>query len=852
MRVTKTYLGLALLLTGLLLLSGCSGGDSEAAQAAAEPQIIAVADGERLQSAFTDNRLPGMKGIAQSESLQLYVDEATAGIAVLNRESGDIWRSNPADPDADALATGTNKDMLSSQVRMSFYNNLGQVSTVNTYTDSVLNQQMKYEGLPDGLRVSYQFGTNKKTMDDMPKRIAKERLEEMVLSKLDKAGQRALKIAYTEDKDAPFYTRNDSALQGLQLERALKAFEEAGYTSEDLEQDIADNSLDQPKPTPRMFNLTIEYTLDGDNLLVRVPSSEIRFPGDYPINAISVLDFFGAGGTDEEGSLLVPDGSGALIHFNNGKTAYPAYRQAVYGTDNTTNSSLTYSLDETVRLPVFGILKEGRAMLGMIEQGAAVASVTADISGKINSYNYVYPSFIVVNKDDITLNADGAVRTLPKFQEAATSSDFVIRYAFLAGEEASYAGMASHYRQTLIDREQLAASQELAPDAQSPFYLQLVGGIPKLKHRMGIPYEALEPLTTFEEAQTIVEALQERQVDRIKLQYAGWFNEGLDHKVPDKVKVDGALGGKRGMQELATFLEARGVELYPDTALLMANRKQGFRVSKEASRMLSEAPATLYPMNQALNRRDRDRNPAYVVSPTKVPGYVDSLLKGLAPYPAGGISLRDLADQVNSDMRKNRQIDRTQSEGVSVEALERISASRDNVMAQGGNAYALPYVTDITHAPLSSSRFKLEDEEIPFYQMVVRGSVDYTGTPYNLSTHTNTSQYVLKSLEYGSHVYFTWIYQSGHKVKDTEFDYLYAVNYEQWLDTAAQMYGEVNEALSKVAGQRLSDHEKLADGVFKSTYENGVYFIVNYNREPVTADGRRIEAESYAIGGESS
>ncbi|MFS0725570.1 DUF5696 domain-containing protein [Paenibacillus sp. 1P07SE] len=851
MRVTTTYLGFALLLTGLLL-SGCSDSDSQAVQTAGEPEMIAVTDGERLAAAFTDERLPGMKGVAQSGALQLYVEEATAGIAVLNRTSGDIWRSNPAAPDADTLATGTNKDMLSSQVRMSFYNNLGQISTVNSYTDSVLHQQMKYEGIPDGLRVMYQFGTNKKTMDDMPGRIAKERFEEMVLSKLDNTGQRALRIAYTEDKEEPFYTRNDSALQGLQLERALAAFEEAGYTSEDLEQDIADNNLDQPKPTPRMFNLTIEYTLEDDSLLVRVPVSEIRYPGDYPINAVSVLDFFGAGGTDEEGSLLVPDGSGALIHFNNGKKTYPAYRQAVYGIDNTMNSSQTYSRDEKVRLPVFGILKEGRAMLGMIEQGAAVASVTADISGKINSFNYVYPSFIVVNKDDITLNADGAVRTLPKFQESPTSSDFIVRYAFLTGEEASYAGMASHYRQTLIDRQQLAPSQEISPGTETPFYLQLVGGIPKLKHRLGIPYQALEPLTTFEEAQTIVRQLQERQVERIKLQYAGWFNGGLDHKAPDQVKVDGALGGKRGLQELAVFLDERGVELYPDTALLMANRTEGFRVSREASRMLSEAPAALYPMNQALNLRDRLRTPAYVVSPTRVPAYADSLLQGLASYPTGGISLRDLADQLNSDMRKNRQLDRTQSEGISVEALERISASQGSVMAQGGNAYALPYLTDIIRAPLGSSRFKLEDEEIPFYQMVVRGSVDYTGAPFNLSTHTNTSQYVLKSLEYGSHVYFTWIYQSGHKVKETEFDYLYAVNYEQWIDTAAQMYGEVNEALSKVAGQRLSGHEKLADGVFKSTYENGVSFIVNYNREPVTAEGRRIEAESYAIGGEPS
>ncbi|MUT68472.1 DUF5696 domain-containing protein [Paenibacillus sp. NEAU-GSW1] len=42
-----------------------------------------------------------------------------------------------------------------------------------------------------------------------------------------------------------------------------------------------------------------------------------------------------------------------------------------------------------------------------------------------------------------------------------------------------------------------------------------------------------------------------------------------------------------------------------------------------------------------------------------------------------------------------------------------------------------------------------EDEEIPFYQMVVRGYIDYTGMPYNLSTFTDMNQYILKCLEYG-------------------------------------------------------------------------------------------------------
>src|SRR5690606_16132689 len=162
-----------------------------------------------------------------------------------------------------------------------------------------------------------------------------------------------------------------------------------------------------------------------------------RYPDEYPVSSLSLLSFFGAGSTSEEGSLFVPDGSGALIHFNNGKTRYPAYRQSVYGQDQTTYALETAVREQTVRLPVFGIMKREGAMLGIIEGGAAAAVINADVSGRLNSYNYVYPSFTVVNKGELTLSANGQERTLPMFQESPMKSDFTVRYAFLDDAAAS-------------------------------------------------------------------------------------------------------------------------------------------------------------------------------------------------------------------------------------------------------------------------------------------------------------------------------------------------------------------------------------------------------------------------------
>ncbi|MFC4098217.1 DUF5696 domain-containing protein [Paenibacillus xanthanilyticus] len=844
-----TLLG-ACFLAGIMM-TGCSDAKSGGKAQEGSEAVAAFTQGKALNASFTDSRVSGMKGVAESEQLRLFIDEASGAIAVLQKRTGEVWYSNPLERSSDKLAAGVNKDLLSAQLKLDFYNSFGQINAINTYTDSVKYKQIKFEPIEGGVSVSYQFGTAQKTAEDLPKMLSIARFEELS-GKLDKAGQRALKIAYTQKEDQPAYERNDNALNGLQLERALAAIEQAGYTDEDLQKDMAELNFTQEKPAPRIFQAKMNYTLDGDSLVVHVPVDGIRYPEEYPVNMISVLSFFGAGGASDKGSLFVPDGAGALIHFNNGKTQYPAYQQFVYGADQTLDRTEDASREQEVRLPVFGIIREGRAFLGIIEEGASVATINADIAGRLNGYNYVYPSFFVVNKGEVTLDANGQQRSLPKFQERPMKSDYKVRYAFLSGDEASYTGMARYYRQYLEKNDGLPKPSKGEEPGNAPFYLQLVGGITKKKHVVGIPYKSLEPLTTWEQAQHIVSEMQARDIANIKLRYAGWFNDGLDHKVPDSIKVDGEIGGSKGMRNFIAFAQDKGVGFFPDVALLAANSGSDFDQNKEASRTLRDVPAELYPLDLALNRRDRQKSPSYVISPRVVPDYVDSTLEGLRDYQAGGIALRDLADSLSSDYREGKQIDRTESEGISKEALIKVRDAHARVMASGGNAYALPFLTDLTNAPLSSSGFKLEDEEIPFYPLVVRGYVDYAGAPYNLSTYTNERQYVLKSLEYGANVYFEWIYAPNYKVKDTEYNHLYAVHYGLWIDKAADIYKQVNQVLKPVQGQRIAGHEKLEEGVFKTVYENGYYVIVNYNRASVTVDGKTVEAESYVTGGEQT
>lgn len=835
----------------LILVAGCGNSAPGNATQESGSAVTAFTPGKPPNASFADARVANMKGVAENDRLRLFVDEASGAIAVLNKNTGAIWYSNPEGRESDSLASGVNKDMLSSQIKMDFYNNLGQLSSINTYTDSAAYKQIKFEPIPSGVRVSYMLGTAKKSFEDMPPMFSKDRFKEL-LGKLSKTEQRALNIGYKEDTDKSVYVRNDNALKGIQLDRALKALETAGYTDEDLQKDAAELNMDLSKTEPRIFLASIEYTLDGDSLVAKIPVSSIHYPKEYPVNAVSMLSFFGAGGSDVEGSIFVPDGTGALIRFNNGKTKYPAYQQLVYGSDQTIDRTEEPSREQDVRLPVFGMVRKGEAFLGIIEEGAAAATINADIAGRLNSYNYVYPSFNVINKDEVTLFANEQQRSLPKFQERPMKTDYTVRYAFLSGDEASVTGMAQYYQQYLLKRNGLPQPEKKQEAKDVPFYLQLVGSIDKKKHFAGIPYDSLESLTTFDQAKSIVTEAQERGIRNLKVKFAGWFNKGLDHQVPDHVSVDKAVGGSKGLKSFVSFAREKGISFFPDVSFLVANSGDSFDQSGDASRTLRDEPAMLFPVNLALNRRDGSKPPSYVVSPRLIGGYVDTMLDSLREYNAGGISLRDMAGSLNSDYRENKLIDRVESQGISTEAFDKLRGDKLRIMGNGGNAFALPYLSDITEAPMSNSRFKLEDEEVPFYQMVLHGYIDYTGKPYNLSTYNDVRQYVLKCLEYGAGVYFEWIYEPNYKVNKTDYDRLYAVNYELWIDQAADIYKEVNGVLGSVQGQRMISHMKLDEGVFKTVYENGTYVIVNNNRSQASVDGKTIEAESYVTGGGQS
>lgn len=782
----------------------------------------------------------GMIETVSNNALVLYVHPETTEIAVLDRASDTLWHSNPQDLQSIEKLSPLYRSLLSSQVKLSYYNDKGQVSTFNSYDDSVSKQQFEIGRVDQGVKVTYTLGNVIKGLDVIPLIISEKRFKEKILDQIeDEATQKSVFYKFAFDSERKVYTPRQ--MQPYVVEEVAGIFESIGYTREEAAFDNKENGMESISAARSLqFKVSVIYTLKDDRLVVSIPTDEIEYPSNFPILSLNVLEYFGAAGKEDQGYMFVPDGSGALIYLNNGKRTADPYKGAVYGEDSSVVREEKFQPYMPVRMPVFGMVRGNHAMMGVVEEADAYASITADISGRNHPFNYVSPQFDLIAADKIALTSGAQTSAIPVFQSRIYGGDLKVSYAFLSGDEASYSGMAKRYRERLAEQY---GWERIAEETPLPFVLQVEGAFPRRKSMLGVPYESLEPLTSYTDSIDIAEMLKQQGVHNIHLRYSGWFNGGIRHESPRKIKLDSKLGGKSGLRQLQQYADENGVKLYPDVAFL---RK--YKGSSDAALFLNRKKAKIYDFHPATYQQDKSRFSHYVLSPLNLDRTVDAFQASSAKLGINGLSLRDLGSDLSSDFHAERMVDRQQSRNIAEEQTAQLRSGLEHMMVSGGNVYAASQADIVVEAPLQSSRYTMLDEDVPFYSMVFHGYIDVAGSAWNLQGRSGRQQ-LLKSLETGSSVYYDWFYADPSVVKDTRYDYLYSAYYKDWLYEASDLYEEANEVLRHVRGQTIQSHEKLADQLYRTTFENGFKIIVNYKSEAAVVDGIRIEAASYWAGG---
>jgi len=816
--------------------------------------------------AYKESEYEGMEFKLENEELLFELDKATTQFTVTQKSTGKVWYSTPVDAADDVVADSSSKKLLQSILALEYSNVNELLVNLNTFEHCVGIDHGEGTGIytlemPDEntIKVNYSIGKVEQTFI-IPPSIPDARMKEWY-DKLDKSTQRKVDNWYrkidinnllpTDDKSELLALYPDlettcvweirAATKPHQKKTLQEAFAAIGYTNEEYLKDLEYYPAvgGNEKPT---YNISVVYRLDGNKLIVEVPFEDIEYRAEYPITDLTLLPYFGAAASTEEGFLFVPEGSGAIINFNNGKTNLSAYYAQLYGWDYGMKRDVVVN-ETRAAFPVFGISHADGAMISVVEDFSSLATIQADISGRRHSYNFAYASYDMVHgsKMDVSAKSDA---TIISYEKQLPEGSIKQTYQFIEGN--TYTDMAKAYREDLLERYPELQKTE---NANVPVSIELIAAIDRVKQILGIPVTLPEVLTGFEDAQEILKDFAADGYENLSLRYNGWLNGGINHAIPKDIDVTDGMGGKKGLEALISLAESLNTDVY-----LMGHTQNaydssltdGFFKSRDVAKYISREVVEIPEFSKIwfgdINVSRLEAH--YLLRPS----VCVTLMQSLADYAADcgvGVGYSDIGHLLSGDYNQKRSVSREGAMNMQTETLATVKADGTKVAMKAGNEYVLPYADLLTEVDLFGHSNLILDQKVPFYEIAMHGLVDYTGNAVNLSGDAWGT--VLKSAETGAGLSFSFYAEEASLVQGTEYMDFFGANYDGWKEKAKEYATRYEKEMAGLNNQYITEHRILADGVTATVYEDNTVVYVNTSEFDYTDEAVTIPAREYLV-----
>lgn len=876
-------------------------------------------------------RIMEMEYIANSEdgNIELYCNKKTAEFGVRNLKTGEIYLSNPISFPKDQAEEDTyDQEFLKtffSHVTLNFmYNSNNGMSTYYSYTDSLTYGQVEVKETARGIVVKYVLGDSRKQIL-LPLKISVEDFENLIKdmpaaykSQMETAFSKYDPYEKNEDgspkhnqtkidkwiSDYPIcatipiyvikqeYLQND-ANDARKSELASYVEKYTDYTFEQLtadyekvkEENDGDKFALSIKPT---FELEVNYYVDNEGLIVDFDASSLKYDKElYFPTSITILPYFNAAERKGTGFTFVPDGSGALIRFEDiGETEIINFDGALYGPDYALYQTSIVRNAEQYTMPVYGFIDSTNGTpygyFAIIEDGDSLATIT---SYHNSYYHTAYASFRLFETDEFYL-ADS-------FSSGSSSSSAVVKveaeqtytgkvktkFVFLSdsegstSESADYMGMARYYRNYLLEKGDLEklTSSDIIPE-YTRLFIEVFGSIKVDDTFLTFPVKKDKELTTFQNVIDIHKELAGQGVGNTTFILKGFANGGLDSTYPTKIKWQKNLGGASGLKALLEYANAEDtvgeIEVAPDVDFTYSQgikKFSGFSYKKNGVRTLDNRYSTKRLYNASTQMFERAGGVA-ISSASFITAY-NKMYESISDYELSSFAVRTLGSDLNSDFDLEDFNDREKSKDNVVELLKLLSKGDEatnkkayNLIIDAGNQYAVPYADAILSASLDSSRFIMTDEAVPFFGIVYHGSVEFAGNAINMD---GDSDYMfLKALENGASLYFTLAYDNAEVLKfDKEYNKYYSLDYETLKDDIVRLYKEYNELMKNKQDKFIVKHEfvNVENGYYVERVEKNskgesvivdntnVVMVLYENEKCTVGDGFILNYNPYAI-----
>ncbi len=593
------------------------------------------------------------------------------------------------------------------------------------------------------------------------------------------------------------------------------------------------------------FKIPVKYSIQNGSFKASILVNEIEEYGTQRIVSVSLLPHFGAGNLEDEGYMFVPDGSGAIINFNNGKGDISSFSMPLFGGDKSDQSELLAATSQNALLPVFGLVNNNKGYVAVVE--GADGSIEAAPSSLTATYNHIYSVF-TMRKKDTYQTSEGSWKADEKIiigQYPYSSYNFSVEYMFLDQSDVSYSGMARRYREYLIEEKGLEKKED-SFNENLPLYMEIYGELPRETSILGVPVTYIEKLSSYDEVSNIIKESSEKGMTNLVIDYIGWQKGGPNTKIPTKVKFSSKLGGKSAYTEMMSVADEYNAKVFPRFDVISFEEGgSGYTKNSLVAKAAIRTPIQRYTYHLGSGMRQRDFAPTYLLKAALYDEVFDKFLKALEKAEINTVSLDSVANFIYSDFQNKELFDMYEIETTLVEQYKKI-VEKNDVLMKAPNSYAMPYADYISTLPSFSSDYLVCDYEVPFVQMVIHSYIPYSSE--SISSSENTEESFLKAIETGSALSFTITANSARVMKDSyKYNFLYCSDYRLWIDTAAELYKEINDAMADLQTVEMQNHERLQKDVYKTTYANGTQVIVNYSDEEVAIDTVTVDANSYKV-----
>ncbi len=566
------------------------------------------------------------------------------------------------------------------------------------------------------------------------------------------------------------------------------------------------------------------FRLNGDCLEAIVPEESIQERETSYLVDIDVLPFLGATHDGDDGYIIYPDGSGALMDFT---SPHPQEVQritsVVYGEDASGGLDTVSSIyTEPVVMPLFGLARDSAAFVGMITHGDFDATMNVARSGKGINYNHVWAQFLYRRQGRFSLTG-GQPAWL--YQPDRIGGDKQVRYCFLLDDQANYSGMAARYRDFLMEERGAKRLTDAVPLMHVAFYLGT--------ERRNWFLADMISMTTFDQAGDILDELAADGVQRLDVTLYSWNEGGTKGEYPSRLPVDKRLGGEEALKRLAQEVDARGQRLFlQDNYLFVTPGSAGVQPYLHAIRGVDGLPIG-------------DSEQGYLLNPqVALRNFAARDLDEMASLGADGLLLEAFADLALPDKNTEYPLSR-ESFAASWMQIAAMSKQMFGAVAlEGSNIYALPHTDRLDFVTVDSTHFDMFQQTVPLYHIATHGLVQYTGMPYNLIS--DGQRMFLRHVEIGAIPFFIVTEESSARLMRTGANMIYSSQFETWRAEIIRQY-RVMETLAPLNNQFITNHRMLAAEVSETTYEDGSRVIVNYSGQAYTDGAVSVPAHNFVL-----